>query len=189
MSFCLLDQLHLSQSKATTNNGEIQAMSIMSPTQKVLEVTEINLAILESFPPRLQISVFGTVTSTGWSNPQLVPYTYVQAPPDGIYDFDFMAEPPKGVAAKVISPIRFRTELPAEGIKGIRVHASLNFKEAILHFVVEATVKLTEENRELSDEQSKLIVGGLSRYELSDEHLKSVAEARASIIHIIGFEN
>jgi hypothetical protein len=42
-----------------------------------------------------QITASGTVPSAGWSNPQLAPYTYVQAPPDGIYDFDFVATPPK----------------------------------------------------------------------------------------------
>lgn len=108
-------------------------MKFTHPTQIVLEVTEINLRIFESFPPKLQVTVFGTVPSTGWTNPQLVPYTYVQAPPDGIYDFDFMAIPPKDIVAQVISPIRARTEFFAEGVKGIRVHASLNSKVVLLN--------------------------------------------------------
>lgn len=101
--------------------------------QKVLEVNDINLVILESFPTQLQISVFGTVSSAGWSNPQLMPYSYIQAPPDGIYDFDFVATPPQEPVALIISPIRVKTVIPAEGIKGIRVHASLNSKEVILN--------------------------------------------------------
>ena len=50
--------------------------------------------------------------------------------------------------------------------------------------------ELSEETRELSDEQSKAIAGGRSRYELSDRQLEAFAGGRvASIIHIIGFEN
>ncbi len=62
----------------------------------------------------------------------MIPYTYVQAPPDGIYDFDFVATPPAVVMDKVITPIRLRTELPAAGVRGIRVHAALNVREALL---------------------------------------------------------
>jgi hypothetical protein len=108
-------------------------VQITHPTQKVLEITEVNVAILESFPPQLQVTVFGTVPSTGWSNPQLVPYTYIQAPPDGIYDFDFVANPPKDVVAQTIGPIRVRSQFFADGVKGIRVHASLNCKEVVLN--------------------------------------------------------
>jgi hypothetical protein len=66
-------------------------------------------------------------------NPQLAPYTYVQAPPDGVYDFDFVATPPKTIGGKVVTPIRLQTELPGEGVNGIRVHAALNAKEVIFN--------------------------------------------------------
>jgi hypothetical protein len=62
-----------------------------------------------------------------------MPYTYVQAPPDGIYDFDFVAIPPKDSTAQVITPIRLRTELSTQGVNGIRVYASLNAKEALVN--------------------------------------------------------
>lgn len=116
-----------------TDNGENQAMKVIQPMQKILEITEINVRVLESFPPQLQVTVFGTVPSTGWSNPQLIPYTYVQAPPDGIYDFDFVATSPRDISTPVISPIRVRNTLSGQGVKGIRVHASLNFKEFLLN--------------------------------------------------------
>jgi hypothetical protein len=52
-----------------------------------------------------------------------------------------------------------------------------------------AIEELSEETRELSDEQSKAIAGGRSRYELSDLQLEAFAGGRvASVIHIIGFE-
>ncbi|WP_421656081.1 hypothetical protein [Leptothermofonsia sp. ETS-13] len=47
-------------------------------TQKILEVTAIaDLIILRSFPPKLQISASGHVTSSGWANAQLIPYVYI----------------------------------------------------------------------------------------------------------------
>ena len=108
-------------------------MNITPSTQKVLEVTDLAVHVVESFPPQLHVSVFGTTPSPGWTNPHLVPFTYVQAPPDGIYDFDFVATPPTGIVTKVISPIRLQADLPGEGVNGIRIHASLNFKEVILN--------------------------------------------------------
>jgi hypothetical protein len=102
--------------------------------EKILEVTEVNLAVLESFPPQLQISASGTVPTAGWSNPQLEPHIHVQAPPDGIYGFDFAADPPEGVTAQVISPMDVTDvweNLP-EGVKGVRIHASQNSKTALI---------------------------------------------------------
>jgi hypothetical protein len=53
-----------------------------------------------------------------------------------------------------------------------------------------AIEQLAEETRELNDEESKAIIGGQSRYELSDGQLEAFAGGRvASIVHIIGFEN
>ncbi|NJK70624.1 MAG: hypothetical protein HC941_32740 [Microcoleus sp. SU_5_3] len=52
------------------------------------------------------------------------------------------------------------------------------------------TLNIAEEPHELSDEESKAIAGGRSRYELSDRQLEAFAGGRvASIVHIIGFEN
>jgi hypothetical protein len=102
--------------------------------EKILEVTEVKLAVLESFPPQLQISASGLVQTAGWSNSQLKPHIHIQAPPDGIYGFDFVADPPDEVAAQVISPIEVTDvweNLP-EGVKGIRIHASQNSKTALL---------------------------------------------------------
>jgi len=61
-----------------------------------------------------------------------VPYTYVQPPPDGIYDYDFVAAPPRDVAAQVLTRITATAKGLPQGAKGIRVHASLNSKEALI---------------------------------------------------------
>jgi hypothetical protein len=108
-------------------------MSNPALSTQVFEITNLHVGILESFPPQYEVTVRGTVTSAGWTNPQLRPYTYVQAPPDGVYDFDFVATPPQGVATQVITPIRLKVVLPGEGINGIRVHAAQNSKEAIMN--------------------------------------------------------
>ena len=102
--------------------------------EKILEVTEIALAVLESFPPRLRVTASGTVPTGGWSNSKLDPYIYIQAPPDGIYDFDFVADPPEGVATQVISPIEavYIRENLTQDVKGVRIHASQNSKTAML---------------------------------------------------------
>lgn len=92
----------------------------------IREVTEVRLAVLESFPPKLQITATGNVSTGGWSSPQLRPVANIQAPPDGIYDFDFVADPPQGPATQVISPIHavyVWDSFPAE-VKGVRVNAA-----------------------------------------------------------------
>lgn len=102
--------------------------------KKILEVTEVKLAILESFPPQLRISASGTVPTGGWSSPRLVPYIYIQPPPDGIFDFDFVADPPEGIVTQVISPIDavyVWKDFP-ERLRGVRIHASQNSKTILL---------------------------------------------------------
>lgn len=111
--------------------------------QKILEVTEVKLAVLESFPPKLRIQASGTVTSGGWSRPQLIPYVYIQAPPDGIYDFDFVAESPEGVTTAAVSPIEVSHVWDAfpESLRGVRIHASTNSIEELLERKAEPSVK------------------------------------------------
>lgn len=105
--------------------------------EKIREVTEVHLAVLESFPPQLRITAAGTVPTGGWSNPALQPHIHIQPPPDGIYDFDFVADPPTGPAPQVISPIQatYTWEAFPEGVKGVRIHASQNAKTALLDMV------------------------------------------------------
>lgn len=71
------------------------------------------------------------MTSTGWTDPQLIPYIYIQPPPDGIYDFDFVAKPPSGISQPVLTDIRAsHIVFPfPDDLKGVRVHASNNSVE------------------------------------------------------------
>lgn len=102
--------------------------------EKIREITEVHLALLESFPPKLRITAAGTVSTGGWTDPKLQPHVFIQPPPDGIHDFDFVAEPPTGPAPQIVSSIQATytwEELPEE-VKGVRVHASQNAKTVLL---------------------------------------------------------
>jgi hypothetical protein len=99
--------------------------------QLVLEITAIDTIRKESDSFRVKSTVYGTVPTTGWVQPRLAPYTYVQPPPDGIYEFDFVAFPPQDGAAKVMTPIRATVVWP-QGGRGIRVYASTNARESVL---------------------------------------------------------
>ena len=102
--------------------------------EKVSEVDRVAVSYIKTNPPQLQIEADGKTGSAGWSEPELVARVYVVPPADGIYDYDFVAKPPPGVAAQVMTPISvkaIRNDVP-KGMKGVRVHAQANKKEAKL---------------------------------------------------------
>lgn len=106
--------------------------------KKILEVRKVKLSILESLPLQLNITAFGTVPTSGWEDAELIPYVYIQPPPDGIYDYDFVAQPPAQPVPQVITPIvanklqLLPDRLEGVGFKGVRIHASLNSQVALL---------------------------------------------------------
>lgn len=95
---------------------------------KVFEVVSVSLALTKSQPPGLIIHAVGSVSSSGWGNARLVPYVYIAPPADGIWDFDFIATAPNGIALTVISPISAtETIYPKPSwCTGVRVHAGSN---------------------------------------------------------------
>ncbi|WP_298140566.1 hypothetical protein [Flavobacterium sp.] len=98
-------------------------------TKKVFELTEVTLRILEKKPPILAINCIGNVTTSGWSNGQLIPFVYVAPPADGVYEFDFVAEEPTGISTEVISKIKSELmwdNFPLD-LKGVKVYSSCNF--------------------------------------------------------------
>lgn len=97
----------------------------------VFTVDYVEIALLKSNPPKLLINVLGTVRTSGWANPRLLPRIYVQPPPDGIWEFDFVADPPTGIALQVITPIfaSYLFEGDFSEWKGVRVVAETNSKE------------------------------------------------------------
>lgn len=113
---------------------------------KIYSVDDVQLAILKTFPPTLRIVATGMVNTGGWSDPQLVPYIYVSPPADGIYDFDFIASPPSGIAIQVILPITATYHwrgFPQE-LKGVRIHACSGSLEDMLDTTREINFKVAQ---------------------------------------------
>lgn len=92
---------------------------------KIYSVESISFTLLKSMPPQLQITVMGMVTSTGWKNPQLKP---LRSTPEGLFEFDFVADQPAGVVADVMQPIAatFRYKNIPGNFKGVRIYAQSN---------------------------------------------------------------
>lgn len=99
----------------------------------ILSVSEVNAAMTKSLPPYLMLHVSGVVPTSGWTQAQLVPATYIVEPEDGIWDFEFMAVCPDGIAAQVVLPITasLTIELP-RWCRGVRIRASINAMEQTL---------------------------------------------------------
>lgn len=95
---------------------------------KVSTVEIVRAVFLKSSPPTFHVSASGKVPTAGWSDGQLVPRIYTTPPPDGMWDFDFVAKAPTGIVPEVISPISASFSLfdPPKWVRGARVHASQN---------------------------------------------------------------
>jgi hypothetical protein len=113
----------------------------------ILKVYEARIAVLKSFPPQWSVKAEGVVATTGWRNPRLEPRFYIDFPKDGIQDFDFVADPPPGIANQVLSPVTAYVdwENPSKEIRGIRVHSANNAVEVYAADSRDlATVTMTE---------------------------------------------
>lgn len=102
-------------------------------SKPVMLIANVNIALLKSNPPQLVITSSGFVSTSGWSNGRLEPQFYIKFPQDGIQDFDFVADPPEGMALMVISGITAKPlewDNPPENLKGVRVHSQSNAIEA-----------------------------------------------------------
>ncbi len=74
------------------------------------------------------ITAVGKVPTTGWTHPHLQSYVYIQPPPDGIWDFVFLAKPPSGPAGQIVLPIATSYVWKPGGfhLRGVRVHSASN---------------------------------------------------------------
>lgn len=74
--------------------------------QKVYDVTELSFQILKSNPPKLAILAGGNTRTGGWSDAELRPlFVPGVTPKGGVYEFEFVATPPQGIAVQMITPI------------------------------------------------------------------------------------
>ena len=96
----------------------------------IAEVASVDLYMTKSNPPKYILEARGKVSTSGWSSPRLEPRMYIGGtPPDGVYGFDFVADPPDGAALMVVLPVTavFQIDgpLPAS-INGFRVSSANN---------------------------------------------------------------
>lgn len=107
----------------------------MQYTRKIMRVTEVPaLAVLKQLPTILLIDARGEVRTEWYTNARLELRYYVTLPADGIYDFDFVADPPAGPVPEIIFPVhtQFHWEAYPITLKGVRVHAEANCLERLL---------------------------------------------------------
>lgn len=88
----------------------------------LVQVTNVRAAQVDSL---IVISVEATAPSPGFTHLTLLPVTYIQAPPDGIYDFTAVGKAPTGIVPLHTQPVVFRYRWRGVGpqVRGVRVHA------------------------------------------------------------------
>lgn len=105
---------------------------------RIYDVQSVAIAILKSNPPQIIVSAVGRASSTGWSNPTLGAWYYIDVPKDGIQDFDFTADEPTGISLPVLCPIAASTLISRDPanywgkgrpLVGVRIHARTNLIE------------------------------------------------------------
>lgn len=116
------DALFLSYDPSTHIGEEIMATPVRS----------VETALAHSFDTgsgrSLYVAARGTVSTTGWKNPQLTPRVHVTPPADGIWDFDFVADAPGGIVLDVISDVSADWFGPDQAwVRGVRIHAATNY--------------------------------------------------------------
>ncbi len=103
---------------------------------RVHDVQRVGVALTRSIPPDLIVTAKGRASTTGWTDPHLTAWIYVQPPKDGILDFDFVAKAPTGIVLQVLTDIIGSAQLSeidianywgkGKPLKGVRVHAVAN---------------------------------------------------------------
>lgn len=82
---------------------------------------------------RLMIAALGLASTSGWTHPRLSPYVYIQPPADGVWDFEFVADPPHGIVLPVLTPMAAAWSGPLpDWCEGVRIHAASNHIAAAL---------------------------------------------------------
>lgn len=102
---------------------------------RIYDVQTAIIKILKSNPPQIVVLAFGRTSSSGWTDPSLDAWYYIEAPKDGIQDFDFTADEPTGISLPVLTPVSADaviTRDPAnywgrgKPLVGVRIHARTN---------------------------------------------------------------
>lgn len=101
---------------------------------KISSVTSVKVLDI-GIVPGFQIAIIiaeGTVSTSGWTHPRLVPCMSFRELEDDIFDIEFVADEPSGMVLQVIRPVtaEITLRLP-EWAKRIRVHGQSGFIEEV----------------------------------------------------------
>jgi hypothetical protein len=116
-----------------------------SYSQAVFSVEYVGLTMLVLNGPRIVlITAYGTTVTPGWSDARLQPFVYIQPPPDGIWDFVLVAEPPTKSVREVLSHIAatYVWTLGKSEFMGVRIHSSTNTLEKHKEGVAETILQM-----------------------------------------------
>ncbi len=98
----------------------------MSESIQVVDTIDF-LGIAKSRPPLLIVGATGRTRTSGWRNGRLIPREYATEPPDGIQDFDFVADPPSGIVLPYLAQIlASHVDIAPSWLRGIRIHSATN---------------------------------------------------------------
>jgi hypothetical protein len=103
-----------------------------APEQQLAQI--ISVTVRKESPMAVSVTVKAMAPTPGYTHLNLRPVTYIQRPPDGIYDLTAVGTPPSGIVAQVLTPVEFRyvwQTFPGE-MRGVRVHATGGALEARL---------------------------------------------------------
>lgn len=103
-----------------------------SVERQLAEITSVR--VVKTSPNTVTVTVKAVAPTPGYSHFSLRPVTYIQAPPDGMYDLTAVGTPPGGIVAQVLTPVALTyawQTYPGE-LKGVRVHATGGAVEARL---------------------------------------------------------
>lgn len=92
-------------------------------------IDDVTVAIKESEPPVVVISVKATAPTPGFTELRLVPR--IGDPKDLIFAFDAKGRPPQDMTAQVVSPVSFSTEYsdaPVDSLGVVEVYGQENCK-------------------------------------------------------------
>ena len=124
LTFCFLAlAAACSGNKPDTDVNKGSEQQQQQQQQTVPTIVSITCTVRKS-PPQLVVTANGEVPTGGWTGASLNRRTYVAAPADGIWEYDFVATPPSGMATQVITPISGSNtwaDYPAS-VVGVRVY-------------------------------------------------------------------
>jgi hypothetical protein len=103
--------------------GEHPFSMITEQLEHVPWIRSIDVEIEKSVPPNLVVRVVGETPTSGWTLSVLLRRIHVQPPPDGFWEYDFLALRPT-FGADVMTPIEASNrwnEYDEKHVKGVRV--------------------------------------------------------------------